>query len=43
MKNGRRPQKKMEDDLKKIMEDNLNLKAVLLRLFNNKNLKNKWF
>ena len=34
-KNGRRPQKKMEDDL--------NFKAVLLRLFNNKNLKNKWF
>jgi hypothetical protein len=25
------------------MEDNLNFKAVLLRLFNNKNLKNKWF
>ena len=34
----------MEDDLKKMkMEDNLNVKAVLLRLFNNKNLKNKWF
>ena len=34
----------MEDDLKKIkMEDDLNFKAVLLRLFNNKNLKNKWF
>jgi hypothetical protein len=34
MKNGRRPQKinKMEDDL--------NFKADLLRLFNNKNLKN---
>jgi hypothetical protein len=28
MKNGRRPQKKMEDDL--------NFKAVLLKLFNNK-------
>ena len=34
-KNGRRPQKKMEDDL--------NFKAVLLRLFNNKNHKKKWF
>ena len=34
----------MEDDLKKMkMEDNLNFKAVLLGLFNNKNLKNKWF
>ena len=33
----------MEDDLKKKMEDDLNFKAVLLRLFNNKNLKNKWF
>ena len=33
----------MEDDLKKIMEDNLNFKAVLLGLFDNKNLKNKWF
>ena len=34
----------MEDDLKKMkMEDDLNFKAVLLRLFNNKNLKNKWF
>ena len=34
----------MEDDLKKMkMEDNLNFKAVLLSLFNNKNLKNKWF
>ena len=28
----------MEDDLKNKMED-----EVLLRLFNNKNLKNKWF
>jgi hypothetical protein len=28
---------------KKIMEDDLNFKAVLLRLLNNKNLKNKWF
>ena len=36
MKNGRRPQKKW-------MEDDLNFKAVLLRLFNNKILKNKWF
>jgi hypothetical protein len=35
---------KMEDDLKKYkMEDDLNFKAVLLRLFNNNNLKNKWF
>ena len=25
------------------MEDDLNFKAVLLSLFNNKNLKNKWF
>jgi hypothetical protein len=34
---------KMEDDLnKKKMEDDLNYKAVLLSLFNNKNLKNKW-
>ena len=34
----------MEDDLKKIkMEDNLNFKAVPLILFNNKNLKTKWF
>jgi hypothetical protein len=36
MKNRRRPQKQ-------IMEDDLNFKAVLLRLFNNENLKNKWF
>jgi hypothetical protein len=36
MKNGRQPQKNK-------MEDNLNFKAVLLSLFNNKNLKNKWF
>jgi hypothetical protein len=34
----------MEDDLKKMkMEDDLNFKAVLSSLFNNKNLKNKWF
>ena len=33
----------MEDDLKKKMEDDLNFKPVLLSLFNNKNLKNKWF
>ena len=34
----------MEDDLKKNeLEDDLNFKAVLLRLFNNENLKNKWF
>jgi hypothetical protein len=34
----------MEDDLQKIeMEDDLNFKAVLLSLFNNKNFKNKWF
>ena len=34
----------MEDDLKKIkMEDNLNFKAVLSSLFNNKNLKNLVF
>ena len=34
----------MEDGLKKNkMEDNLNFKAVLFILFNNKNLKNKWF
>ena len=33
----------MEDDIKKNIEDDLNFKAVLLRLFNNKNLKNKWF
>ena len=33
----------MEDDIKKKIEDDLNFKAVLLRLFNNKNLKNKWF
>ena len=35
MKNRRWPQKN-------IMEDNLNFKAVLFRLFNNKNLQNKW-
>jgi hypothetical protein len=35
MKNGRQPQKKMED--------HLNFKAVLLRLFNNKNLKKNGF
>ena len=29
----------MEDNLKKKMEDDLNFKAVLLRLFNNKNPK----
>ena len=34
----------MEDDLKKNeMEDDLNFKAVLLRLFNNKNLKKNGF
>jgi hypothetical protein len=34
----------MEDDLKNNkMEDDLNFKADLLILFNNKNLKNKWF
>jgi hypothetical protein len=34
----------MEDDLKKNeMEDNLNFKAVLLSLFNNKNLKKNGF
>jgi hypothetical protein len=33
----------MEDDIKKKTEDDINFKAVLLRLFNNKNLKNKWF
>jgi hypothetical protein len=33
----------MEEDLKKKMEDDLNFKVVLLRLFNIKNLKNKWF
>jgi hypothetical protein len=34
----------MEDELKKNeMKDNLSFKAVLLSLFNNKNLKNKWF
>ena len=34
----------MEDDLKKNeMEDDLNFKTVLLSLFNNKNLKKKWF
>ena len=34
----------MEDDLKKNeMEDDLNFKAVLLSLFNNKNLKKEWF
>jgi hypothetical protein len=33
----------MEDDLKQKMKDDLNFKAVLLSLFNNKNLKNKWF
>ena len=32
----------MQDDLKKIIEDNLNFKAVLLRLFNN-NLKKNGF
>jgi hypothetical protein len=31
----------MEDNLQKKMEDNINFKAVLLRLFNNKNLKKK--
>ena len=36
MKNIRRPPKK-------IMEDDLNSKAVLLRLFNNKNLKKNGF
>ena len=36
MKKGRRPQKNE-------MEDDFNFKAVLLSLFNNKNLKNKWF
>ena len=41
MKNGRQPQKKWKTTSKK-MEDNLKFKAVLLRLFNNKNLKNKW-
>jgi hypothetical protein len=35
---------KMEDNLKKIkMEADLNFKADLLGLLNNKNLKNKWF
>ena len=35
---------KREDDLKKSeMEDDLNFKAALLSLFNNKNLKKKWF
>ena len=29
----------MEDDLQKKKEDDLNFKAVLLRLFNNKNHK----
>jgi hypothetical protein len=35
----------MEDDLEEEekMEDDLNFKAVLLRLFKNKNLKIKWF
>jgi hypothetical protein len=34
----------MEDEQKKMkMEDNLNSKAVLSSLFNNNNLKNKWF
>ena len=33
----------MEDNLKKKMEDDLNFKAVLLRLFNNKNLKTNGF
>ena len=34
----------MEDDLKKNeMEDDLNFKAVLLSLFNNKNLKKNGF
>ena len=33
----------MEDDIKKNIEDDFNFKAVLLRLFNNKNLKKKWF
>ena len=33
----------MVDNLPKKIEDDLNFKAVLLRLFNNKNLKNKWF
>jgi hypothetical protein len=33
----------MEDDLKQKMEVDLNFKAVLLSLFNNKILKNKWF
>ena len=33
----------MEDNLKKNeMEDDLNFTAVLLSLFNNKNVKNKW-
>jgi hypothetical protein len=33
----------MEDNLKKKMEDHLNFKAVLLRLFNNKKPLKKWF
>jgi hypothetical protein len=34
----------MDDDLKRNkMEDDLDFNAVLLRLFNNKNLKHKWF
>ena len=35
--------KKWKTTSKKYIEDDLNFKAVLLRLFNNKNLKNKWF
>ena len=33
----------MEDDIKKIIEDDLNFKAVLLRLFNNKTSKTNGF
>jgi hypothetical protein len=33
----------MEDNFLKKMEDDLNFKAFLFSLFNNKNLKNKWF
>jgi hypothetical protein len=36
--------RKMKDDLKKNeMEDDLYFKTAILSLFNNKNLKNKWF
>jgi hypothetical protein len=44
-KNGKQllKKRKMEDHLNKKNEDEVNFKAVLLSIFNDKNLKNKWF